>query len=349
MAGGGRRATLVLCCGIAFDGALGLRQGKRSAGNFPACGHRQGAPLPMDVGMSIVNGRAAPGCAWPWEIHLDVGCGGTLISPQWVLTAAHCGTPGVAYAGLHNVSRKSDGQRRTVIEHHLHPQYRAPTRNSNDLMLLKLASPFDLGECVSTACLPSTKVAAGASCWISGWGTLTLGGDTPDILQEASVNIYADAMCESLYGADTLSDDMVCANGRYEGKVSDACQGDSGGPLVCQEDDGLWFVHGATSWGRGCADASSPGVYARAAFHQDWITEVSGVLPNGEAPVPTPAPAGCPAAFSTGPDVDGDCTCTAGLSCSEGGSPGCTFSYTWQSGQRSDKWFSHACDTCACE
>lgn len=293
-----RLATFLLAG--ALYSALALRKRRTSQRRGDECGRKPTPPAPWEVSASIVNGRPAPECSWPWQIHLG-GCGGTLIAPQWVLTAAHCRAPTAAYAGLHNKSRLSEGQRRSVKAVHRHPEYQKPWKYSNDLMLLQLEKPFKLSECVSTACLPSEAMPVGATCWITGWGKMRSGGSfTPSILQEGSVDIRSNEECTSAYGEASISDDMVCGNGMRNGSITDACQGDSGGPLVCEE-GGRWFAHGATSWGRSCADPDYPGVWARSAANLDWITSVSGIQPPYSGP-PTPAPptppAECPALCS---------------------------------------------------
>jgi len=284
------------CAALMVDSVASFRLAKKSEhqmGVAASCGQRRGSPDPMtmDVNISIVNGRPAPRCAWPWQVSLG-GCGGTLIAPDWVLSASHCGNPRSVRAGLHNYSDTSV-QTRRVVGNYKHPQYNFP---KNDIMLLKLDRPFDLNECVNTACLPSTEPPAGKKCWITGWGTLSSGGRTPDILQEASVDIKSQSDCKRAYFSAT--DDMVCANGRNSRGTTDACQGDSGGPLVCQE-SGRWYVYGATSYGNGCGNPRYPGVWSRAAYNQQWITQTSGVRPPGggsptppsrrRSPSPTPS------------------------------------------------------------
>jgi len=277
------------CVAMLVGSVAGGRVARRRSDKLEvasSCGQRRGSPDPMtlDVNISIVNGRPAPECSWPWQIHLG-GCGGTLIAADWVLSAAHCGSPRTAYAGLRDRFNTAQGQTRSIVGNYKHPNYKSPSSNSNDIMLLKLDRPFDLDECVNTACLPASEPAAGKKCWITGWGTLSSGGSRPTILQEASVDIKSQSECKRAYGA---TDDMVCAAGRNNGRPTDACQGDSGGPLVCEE-GGRWYAAGATSFGRGCADPSYPGVWSRSAYNQQWITETSGVRPpSGGGPTPTP-------------------------------------------------------------
>merc|ERR1719517_258510 len=284
MAAASRCVRLTLLFGCAAGARIARKRGQKQAFT---CGVRPGSPDPMtdEVGGKIVNGRPAPEGTWPWQISLG-GCGATIISPEWIVSAAHCGSPSTAYAGLHNRSQTSSGQSRRIVENKKHPNYQATTSYDNDLMLLRVDPPFDFGPGVGAACLPETTVAAGTDCWITGWGTLSSGGSRPSILQEAMVDIKTNAQCNSDYSGG-ITDDMICANGNNNGGTTDACQGDSGGPLVC-ENGGFWFVEGATSWGYGCANPSYPGVWARVAYNIDWVTQESGVQPI--LPNPTPAP-----------------------------------------------------------
>jgi len=283
------------CLALLVGSVAGSRVARRHSDKAEvasSCGQRRGSPAPMtlDVNISIVNGRPAPQCSWPWQIHLG-GCGGTLIAPDWVLSAAHCGSPRTAYGGLHDRYNTGEGQSRRIVGNYKHPSYGSPRGNSNDIMLLKLDRPFSLSECLNIACLPASAPAVGKKCWISGWGTLSSGGSQPRILQEASVDIKSQSVCKSAYGA---TDDMVCAAGRNNGRPTDACQGDSGGPLVCEE-GGRWYAHGATSFGRGCADPNYPGVWSRSAYNLQWITRTSGVRPpGGGSPTPPSPPSPSP-------------------------------------------------------
>jgi secreted trypsin-like serine protease len=330
--------------------ALGLAEGARIKrhNSTASCGEKGSS-----VGGQIVGGEAADQCEWKWQVGLTRSsspslpfCGGMLVSEEWVLTAAHCVTAPDFFVVLGDWKPRNPSdyvQKIRASEVYRHPRYSSSF--SHDYALVKLERPAAFSACVGTVCMPTEDVAAGSTCWITGWGTLRSGGSQPDTLQEVAVNIISNDDCVNKYGytSSQIDDSMVCAQGRNSnGEVTDACQGDSGGPLVC-ENGGIWSIYGATSWGRGCAGANYPGIWARVNYVTEWIESVKA------GTYTTPKPVTCPSfASSTYPDGDGDCKCRSNEKCSTNGGSSWNCPTSGSLGGYGGSYFLPDCEDCQC-
>ncbi|KAM9336642.1 chymotrypsin-like protease CTRL-1 [Symphorus nematophorus] len=252
----------------------------------------------QDCGMAplntkVVGGDNATAGAWPWQVSIHLGfagivqqhiCGGTLISDQWVLTAAHCiiinsTSAWTLYLGRETQSGPNNNEvSRSVTQVIIHPDYNNTLFN-NDIALMKLSSPVIYTNYIRPICLASnsSQFHNATLCWATGWGKLSRNESLPDSfkLQEVQIPVIGSKECSCDYipePAANITDEMICAGQENKG----TCQGDSGGPLQCKQNS-MWIQAGITSFGVPCATGDFPEVYARVSEFQSWIiAQVAG-------------------------------------------------------------------------
>lgn len=228
---------------------------------------------------AIVGGTEAPAGKFPAVANVVIagafGCTGTLIAPDWILTAGHCSSltgglgiatplaypPSSFSAVVGTVNASGAGGERVAVDRVAVPPSYLLTAGF-DTSLLHLNRP---------AATPPTPVAgrgyeglyaADVLTDVVGFGVTGEGGDAPARLQEVPIPIVGDATCAAGNGAFEARTQLC---GGYAEGGKDSCQGDSGGPMFTSTRGGLRFVVGTVSYGDGCARAESPGVYARVA------------------------------------------------------------------------------------
>lgn len=235
----------------------------------------------------IIGGEEATPGQWPWmaalvfssvsNAHLGHFCGGTLVAPEWVMTAAHC-TQGLTASridvvlGRHDLT-SDDGERIDVVEILVHPNYDPNTLDS-DIALLRLEQPSAQQPIqIATPEIIGELVQPGSVATVIGWGNTNIANPHyPETLQQAHLPVVERDICNSpsAYNGG-VTPNMLCAG--YDEGYQDSCKGDSGGPLMLPQTEDLaaWVQIGIVSWGEGCAQVYRYGVYTQLANFAAWV------------------------------------------------------------------------------
>lgn len=234
--------------------------------------------------LKIIGGKTARKGQWPWQVVIfnrfkEAFCGGTLIAPNWVLTAAHC-VRKVLYVrlGEHNLDIEDGSEVEfRVVKSIKHQKYNKTTVDS-DVALLRLPRPMNATNWIGFACMPSPyqPLPKNIQCTVIGWGKRRNRDQAgTSLLHQAEVPIIPMDNCKAVYYDYTITKNMFCA-GHKRGRI-DTCAGDSGGPLLCRDTtkpNHPWTIFGITSFGDGCAKKNKFGIYAKVPNYVDWVWSV---------------------------------------------------------------------------
>ncbi|CDQ59888.1 prothrombin [Oncorhynchus mykiss] len=255
-------------------------------------------------GGRIVKGIDAEVASAPWQVMLykkspqELLCGASLISDEWILTAAHC----ILYPpwnknftindilvrlGKHNRAKFEKGTEKIVAidEIIVHPKYNWKENLNRDIALLHMRRPVTFTDEIHPVCLPTKQVAktlmfAGYKGRVTGWGNLyetwtSSPKSQPTVLQQIHLPIVEQDICRASTSI-RITDNMFCAGFKpEEQKTGDACEGDSGGPFVMKNpDDNRWYQIGIVSWGEGCDRDGKYGFYTHLFRMRRWMKKV---------------------------------------------------------------------------
>ncbi|KAG9436905.1 trypsin-7 [Apis mellifera carnica] len=226
----------------------------------------------------IIGGHNASIIEYPYQVSIHYmgkhHCGGSIISENWLLTAAHCiyGLIPVNFKIRAGSTYNNNGIEYSIKNIIMHEKYNIYTFDY-DVALIMLSTPIKISPTTKPIALAqsTTSVEIGKNAVVTGWGYLSVNSNSmSDILQVLTLPIVDQDVCKTIFsGINTVTENMICA-GSLTGK--DTCKGDSGGPLVYNN-----VQIGIVSWGLKCALPNYPGVYTRVSAIRDWIKKKTGV------------------------------------------------------------------------
>ena len=251
-------------------------------------------------GDKIIGGTDANIAEFPWQVYYTSGsylCGGTVISANWVMTAAHCTknkdgsnipvSEMLVKAGATNPFDRNQGEEYRVSEVIVHESFNRQTL-SNDIALLRLSVPIDVQNAEPIKLVTDADKEEGATdpgviSWVTGWGLTKVSPEVfPVNLQKVQMPIVSNAQASIVWGV--IPSNILMAG--YRDGNKDACNGDSGGPMVVQV-SGEYRLAGITSWGSencntysGFTEVSAFGTWIRT---KTGITEYAPPVPSGDA------------------------------------------------------------------
>uniref|UniRef100_A0A8C7E6K2 coagulation factor Xa n=1 Tax=Naja naja TaxID=35670 RepID=A0A8C7E6K2_NAJNA len=230
----------------------------------------------------VVNGTDCKLGECPWQALLlndqgDGFCGGTILSPFYVLTAAHCINQTkhiTVVVGEIDISGKKNGRLLAVDKIYVHQKFVLATYDY-DIAIIQLKTPIQFSENVVPACLPTADFANQVLMKqnfgiVSGFGRTRERGRTSNTLKVVTLP-YVDRHECKLSSNFPITENMFCAG--YHTLPQDACQGDSGGPHITAYRD-THFITGIISWGEGCAQTGKYGVYTKVSKFIPWIKRI---------------------------------------------------------------------------
>ena len=235
----------------------------------------------------VVGGAPTPVGAYPWmaSVQLRGGssrtghfCGGAFITPQWVITAAHCVYKDAAgkIQVLGQTNALDDGGNVHFVDRIVtHEKWDSDTHDY-DVSLLRLTKSYTGRTIGLVTPSEAPKIAnAGVLAIAMGWGLTSEGGQVSNLLRNVTVQLVSNKVCNGLGSySGGITDQMICAGFPEGGK--DSCQGDSGGPLVVPDQAGGFAQAGIVSFGEGCGRPNKFGVYTNVSVIQQWVSSKIG-------------------------------------------------------------------------